>query len=43
MTQMAQSGLLALDPICCQVEISGKSRHQRIALRLGERSLSSDL
>jgi Fe2+ transport system protein FeoA len=38
MIQMAQSGLLGLDPICCEVGISGQSRRQRIALRLGERS-----
>jgi len=38
MTQMAQSGLLGLDPIYCKVGISGQSRRQRIALGLGERS-----
>jgi hypothetical protein len=37
MTQMAQSGLLGSDPICCEVGISGQSRRQRIALGLGER------
>jgi len=43
MTQMAQFDLLGSNPICCEVDISGKSRPQRIALRLGERSLSSNL
>jgi len=40
MTQMAQFGLLGSDPICCEIEMSSKSRHQRIALGPGERSLT---
>jgi hypothetical protein len=34
MTQMAQSGLLELDPICCEVGISRQSRE--LLLGLGE-------
>jgi len=35
MTQMAPSGLLGSDPICCEVGTFGQSRCQRIALGLG--------